>query len=253
MEISSYLSRINFKSPVLLNHETLCSLHRAHMLAVPFENLDIVPLKRQIQLDRQSLWDKIIVRRRGGFCYELNGLFAWLLKEIGFEVTYLNGRVYNRDGKRGRNFDHLTLQVGIPNRPDRWIADVGFGDSFLEPLVFNDAKDQTQGLRAYRLEPFEDGLDMLQRDYAGTWKRQYFFDLQPRKFPGDYEDTCLFHQTSPLSTFTRGSVISISTMDGRITLDDDHLIVTKNGQREERSVSSKERPDLLSEYFDVTL
>jgi N-hydroxyarylamine O-acetyltransferase len=223
------------------------------MLAVPFENFDIVPLQHQIQLNRQALWDKIIVRRRGGFCYELNGLFAWLLEEIGFEVTYLNGRVYNRDGKRGRNFDHLTLQVGIPNRSDRWLADVGFGDSFLEPLVFNNAKDQIQALRAYRLEHVEDGLDMLQRYYAGIWKRQYFFDLQPQKFPDDYEETCLFHQTSPLSTFTRGSVISIATGDGRITLDDNHLIVTKNGLREERLISSKEKPKLLMEYFDVIL
>ena len=224
------------------------------MLAVPFENLDIVPLQHHIQLNRKALWDKIVVRRRGGFCYELNGLFAWLLEEIGFEVTYLNGRVYNRDGQRGRNFDHLTLQVGIPNRSDRWLADVGFGDSFLEPLVFNDAIDQTQGgLRAYRLEHVEDGLDMIQRDYAGNWKRQYFFDLRPQKFPDDYEDTCLFHQTSPLSTFTHNSVISIATGDGRITLDDNHLIVTKNGLREERLVSSKEKPKLLKEYFDVIL
>jgi N-hydroxyarylamine O-acetyltransferase len=120
-------------------------------------------------------------------------------------------------------------------------------------LVFNNAKDQAQGLRAYRLEPVEDGLDMLQRDYEGRWKRLYYFDLQPRKFPDDYEDTCLFHQTSPLSSFTRGSVISIVRSDGRITLDDNHLIVTKNDLREERPVSRKERPYLLKEYFDVTL
>ena len=137
----------------------LCANYISHMLTVPFENLDIVPLRRPIQLSAKALWNKIIVQRRGGFCYELNGQFAWLLKEIGFEVTYLNGRVYNRSGERGRDFDHLTLLVQMPNHSDRWLADVGFGDSFLEPLTFKESEEQTQGLRAYRLESVEGGMD----------------------------------------------------------------------------------------------
>ena len=171
MEISTYLSRIHHPLSVHVDYDTLRSLHRSHMLSVPFENLDIVPLQRPIKLDEHSLWDKIIVQKRGGFCYELNGEFAWLLKNIGFEVTYLNGRVYNQSGERGCDFDHLTLLVQIPNNSDSWLADVGFGDSFLEPLSFNDREEQIQGLRAYRLESVEGGMDMLQRDYNGKWER----------------------------------------------------------------------------------
>ncbi len=211
------------------------------------------PLQRPIELTQQALWDKIIVHRRGGFCYELNGQFALLLKEIGFDVTYLNARVYNRSGKRGREFDHLALLVRIPNQPASWLADVGFGDSFLEPLTFEEGKVQAQGLRAYRLEPAEGGIDMLQCDYDGKWKRQYFFDLIPRKFPDDYEAACHYHQTSPNPASPAGSVISIATSEGRVTLDDDKLIVTKNGRREERPVSSEERPSLLQRYFGVVL
>ncbi|HMB24424.1 MAG TPA: arylamine N-acetyltransferase, partial [Anaerolineales bacterium] len=110
MDIPLYLARIQYTQPLQPDAQTLRELHLAHMLNVPFENLDI-GLKRPIRLSEAALWDKIIVQRRGGFCYELNGLFALLLKEIGFRVTYLNARVYNREGSLGIDFDHLTLLV----------------------------------------------------------------------------------------------------------------------------------------------
>ena len=95
------------------------------MLNVPFENLDI-GLKRPIHLTEEALWNKIIVQKRGGFCYELNGLFAWLLKEIGFDVTYLNARVYNREGEPGIDFDHLALLVQIPRSTRTLAGGCGF-------------------------------------------------------------------------------------------------------------------------------
>ena len=177
MDVRTYLERIGYDKPVRLDVESLFGLHRTHLLTVPFENLDI-HLNVPIQLSEDALWDKIVIRRRGGFCYELNGMFAWLLKQIGFEVTYLNGRVYNNEGKRGREFDHLTLLVRIPAVEQSWLADVGFGDSFFEPLRFNDDGEQAQGLRAYRLDLATDGYDLVRRDFDGTWSRQYFFDLQ---------------------------------------------------------------------------
>ena len=94
MDIPAYLVRIDYTKPVKPDVQTLSGLQLAHMLHVPFENLDI-GLKRSIQLSEEALWNKIIIQKRGGFCYELNGLFARLLKEIGFDVTYLNARVYN--------------------------------------------------------------------------------------------------------------------------------------------------------------
>ena len=228
-------------------------LQRAHLLTVPFENLDI-GLKRQIQLHEDALWQKIILHRRGGFCYELNGSFAWLLRETGFDVTYLNARVYNRDGKLGIDFDHLALLVSVPGQSRRWLADVGFGDSFNEPLRFDEPETQVQGLRAYRLEQQENGYVTWQRNYDGTWERQYYFDLQPHQFPEEYEAACLYHQTSPLSSFTRGSIISRATPDGRCSLEDGRLIMTINGKRTEQLVSNKhEYQILLSENFGVVL
>jgi N-hydroxyarylamine O-acetyltransferase len=133
LDIQWYLNRIGYRKPIKPNLETLSGVHRTHMLTVPFENLDI-HLGKPIRLTEQALWEKVVIQKRGGFCYELNGLFAWLLKQIGFHVTYLNGYVYSEQGDYGREFDHLALMVQIPGYDTQWLADVGFGDSFVEPL-----------------------------------------------------------------------------------------------------------------------
>jgi N-hydroxyarylamine O-acetyltransferase len=184
----------------------------------------------------------------------LNGLFAWLLRKIGFEVTYLNARVYNRQGQLGIDFDHLALLVQVPQEPGRWLVDVGFGDSFNDPLYFEEPGDQMQGLRSYRLEQVSEGYVTWQKNYDGTWERQYFFDLQPRMFPADYESACLYHQSSPKSSFTRTSIISRATPDGRVSLEDGRLILTRNGQRTEQAIPTKnEYGTLLRQYFNLTL
>ena len=222
------------------------------MLSVPFENLDI-GLGRPIRLHAEVLWEKIVVQKRGGFCYELNGLFGQLLRQVGFGVTYLNARVYNRQGQLGIDFDHLALLVQVPGESDRWLADVGFGDSFNEPLEFEERGEQAQGLRSYRIEQLADGFVTWQKNYDGTWERQYFFDLQPHTFPEEYEPACLYHQTSPQSSFTRGSIISRATPDGRVSLEDGRLILTKDGQRSQRLLENQaEYEQLLKKYFGVT-
>ncbi|HEX8536198.1 MAG TPA: arylamine N-acetyltransferase, partial [Cystobacter sp.] len=109
---------------------TLRALHRRHIESIPFENLDIHS-QRPIVLDEAAFFEKIIRQRRGGFCYELNGLFAALLRALGFQVAYLSGRV-SSDGVRddGPEFDHLLLEVTWNGS---WLVDVGFGDAFAEP------------------------------------------------------------------------------------------------------------------------
>ncbi len=253
MDLPTYLARVHYQDTVKPDVQTLYGLQQAHMQNVSFENLDI-GLQRPIDLNEDALWDKIVTRKRGGFCYELNGLFAWLLKRIGFAVTYLDARVFDHAGNLGIDFDHLALLVGIPGQSKRWLADVGFGDSFIQPLSFEETGEQVQGLRAYKLKGIPDGFIVWQRNHDGTWERQYFFDLQPHRFPDEYEAACHYHQTSTESPFTRGSIISRATPEGRVSLEDGRLIVTKNGQRSERLLESKaEYHSLLKEYFDVTL
>jgi len=253
MNLISYLEHIQYAKPVKPDADTLHGLQLAHLHKVPFENLDI-RLKRVIQINEPAIWNKVVVNGRGGFCYELNGLFAWLLKQIGFEVTYLNARVFNREGNLGIDFDHLALLVQIPGQPERWLADVGFGDSFNEPLSFEERGEQIQGLRAYKLEQTSEGYIVWQKNYDETWEQQYFFDLQPHKFPEEYEAACHYHQTSPASSFTHKSIISRATPNGRVSLEDGRLILTTNGQRTERLLESQyEYDELLQEHFGIIL
>jgi len=253
MKTNDYLERIHYTKPVKPDETTLDGLHVAHMQSVPFENLDI-GLKRNIQLDVASLWSKIITNKRGGFCYELNGLFAWLLKQIGFDVTHLNARVFDQDENLGIEFDHLALLVQVPGRNERWLVDVGFGDSFTHPLRLEDRGEQIQGYRSYQIEEISNGFVVWQKNYDGNRERQYFFDRQPRRFPEEYNAACLYHQTSPESPFTRNSIISRATDNGRISLEGERLILTVNGQRTERLLHAKEEYNaLLKECFGVVL
>jgi N-hydroxyarylamine O-acetyltransferase len=254
VDTERYLRRIAYADTAKPDVQTLHALQFAHLLTVPFENLDI-GLRRPILLDETSLWNKIVVNRRGGFCYEVNGLFASLLKEIGFDVTYLNARDYHpEDDTFGIDFDHLTLLVRVPNDPTRWLVDVGWGDTFTRPLKLDNLEWQEQGLRAYKLEPFRDGFQLWQRGYTGKLERQYYFDLIPHQFPAEYEATCLYHQTSPQSIFTQKRIISRLTENGRISLDSGRLIITTDGQREERPFENEEQyQELLQRYFGFRL
>jgi N-hydroxyarylamine O-acetyltransferase len=254
MNISQYLTRIHYSGPVSPNAETLRQLQVAHLQSVPFENLSI-HANEPIVLNDNALFEKIVTRRRGGFCYELNGLFAALLRTLGFKVEMLSAGVSNNQNGFGPDFDHMTLLVTAPDKPDeRWLADVGFGDSFIEPLLLDERDEQLQGERAYRIDPEDDHLVLLQRDRDGEWKPQYRFSLAPHSYT-DYEQMCRYHQTSPESHFTKARMCSLATPEGRITLSGLRLITTtRTGERLERTLSNEEKFDeMLRELFGVVI
>jgi len=197
------------------------------MLTVPFENLDI-HLGRPIILDEEKLFDKIVRQRRGGFCYELNGLFASLLLKLGFKVTLLSARVMG-EGGLGPEFDHLTLLVQLE---ERWLADVGFGDSFVEPLRLDHNGEQLQGNTAFRLRALDGQWTLLRHRPKSEEETQYVFTLSSRAL-SDFAGMCHYHQTSLLSHFTQQRICSLATHDGRTTLSGMRLIVSSNGGREE--------------------
>lgn len=256
MDVSTYLQRINYTGERTATVGTLHTLHLAHLQSVPFENLDI-HLGNPITLQLSNLFAKIVERRRGGFCYELNGLFAWLLQELGFEVTLLSASDAQDEGGYGPEFDHLTLRVTCPADPSQpdipWLADVGWGDSFHLPLRLDKPREvQPEGLRAYRLDQKGDYLMLWQRNYNGRWRQQYRFTLQHRQL-ADFAPMCRYHQTSPESHFTRGRICTQATANGRTSLDDDRLIITENGRRRERPVDREEYRRILENQFGVVL
>ncbi len=247
MELDTYFRRVGYEGGHAPTLENLKALHRAHLLAVPFENLDI-HLKRPIVLDETRLFDKIVHQRRGGFCYEQNGLFAAVLRRMGYEVTLLEARVNARDWDAGTPFDHLTLMVQLE---ERWLVDVGFGDSFLEPLRFDFDGPQKQANGVFRVVHNGQSGTHARQTSTGDWHDEYVFRLQPRTL-SDFVAGCDYHQTSPQSHFTQQRVCSMATAQGRITLSDRRLIITHNGHRTERDLENDaEFARHLQEHFGI--
>lgn len=257
IDVEAYLRRINYRGPVAPTPEVLRDIHRAHLVAVPFENLDI-HLGRPLSLDEGALFDKIVTRRRGGFCFEVCGLFAALCRAIGFDVTMLSARVARPDGGFGPDRDHLTLMIrakgegGAPSGPPL-LADVGFGDSFLLPLRLDEAGEQIEGDRAYRIADEGSAKLLLRREGSADPKPQYLFAMDPREH-SDFEAMCLYHQTSPESIFTQKRICSRATPEGRVTLSDMLLITTIGSERKETPLQSEEeRTAALRDHFGVDL
>jgi len=224
----AYLARIGYRGAIDPSPALLADLQLAHLLTVPFENLSI-HTGEDIRLHPDWLFDKVVRRRRGGFCYELNGLFAELLVDLGFPVERLAARVFRDDGSLGIAFDHLCLRVTAGGQA--WLVDVGFGDSFTAPLALDDPRDQDDGRRRYRIEPEGDERIL----WAGT-RRSYRFGLTPLAL-GDFEPGRRYHTTSPESPFTARRLITLLTPDGRVTLRDDRLIVTTGDDKRDEPVA----------------
>lgn len=250
MDTNAYLERINYHGSLLPSAETLRELQLAHLLSVPFENLSI-HTNQPIVLADDSLFTKIVENRRGGFCYECNGLFASLLRALGFEVTMLSAEVANADGVFGPPFDHMTLMVSLEQR---WLVDVGFGDSFLEPLRLDEPGEQLQGSRTYQIVSKGSLFTLMQKIDEGEWKAQYRFTSAPHEYD-DYAEMCHYHQTSPQSHFTKARLCSLATEEGRITLSDMRFITTAadNKKQESNVANEEEYATILRERFGIVM
>jgi N-hydroxyarylamine O-acetyltransferase len=251
MNLSAYFKRINYTGNTEPTLETLRQLHRAHMQHIPFENLNI-HIPRPIILDEALLFEKIVNENRGGFCFEQNGLFSVVLRDLGYEVYRLEANVFmNEASAFGIPMSHMNLMVVIDD--SRYLADVGFGASFIEPLELDNPEIQKQqvgsfqirhdGKTAYYYE-YLDGTDMLTLAYR--------FFLEAHEL-ADYEDACHYMQTSPKTHFTQKRVCTRLTDEGRITLSEGKLIQTAwNGTRHETPVENEEQfHALLQEHFGI--
>ena len=246
--MQEYLKRIDVENVVLRpDVATLKMLQRKHLLSVPFENLDI-HWKRPIVLDEEKFYEKIVSGRRGGFCYELNGLFNVLLRSIGFETRLISARVFN--GKEfGPEFDHTAIIVTIDG--EEYLADVGFGSFTTEPLRFVVDVEQNDAAGVFVIRKRDDKYFEVSKQNEGLWTSEYVFQNIAHEL-SEFEEMCDFQQYSPDSHFTKGKLCSIMTEDGRKTLTDKNFIVTTNGQKNESPVDSDaEFYDLLEREFGI--
>lgn len=234
MNKEAYLERIGLGGAGLkADAESLRSLQRAHLLTVPFENLDI-HWNRPIVLDVDEFYAKVVGEQRGGFCYELNGLFNELLRSVGFTTRLVSARVFN--GKvHGPEYDHAAIIATIGD--EEFLADVGFGDFATEPLRFVVDIEQPDATGTFMIRRFgSDCLEVAKRD-GDEWKSQYIFKDIARDL-SELSQMCDFQQYSPESHFTKGKVCSLLTETGRKTLTDKSFIVTVAGEKSEQPVES---------------
>lgn len=216
-------------------------------MIVPFENLDI---HLKVKIDLGNTFNKIVVKKRGGFCYELNGLFFELLKEIGFTVKMVSARAYDSNKGYGPEFDHMAIIATIQD--DKYLVDVGFGEFSFYPIKIEPDTDQPDPRGVFRIEPYDEAhLVVKKMKAANEYIPEYIFSEKERELQ-DFAAMCEYHQTSPDSHFTQKRVCSLPTSDGRITLTGNILKISTKGSINEKELKNeKETSQVLASYFKI--
>lgn len=250
IDLPGYLARIGVQSAPRPDLRSLEALHVAHVGAIPFENLD-VRLGRPIRLDAEGLEDKLVGRRRGGYCFEQNTLFASALRSLDFDVDTLEARVRPPGATAPLPRTHMALLVRVGG--DRWLADVGFGGAGpLRPVPLDGTvSEQPEG--GYVVVEERGGVRVLRRREASGWRDLYAFSLHPA-LPVDFEVANYFTSTHPRSPFVTGLTVQRSLPSARLVLRGRTLRTTAQGEETVREITIAELPGLLRETFglDVT-
>lgn len=247
-----YLERIGFSgTPARSATETLFRLQRQHLLNVPFENLDIHS-GRKIELDIEKLFRKVVVEKRGGFCYELNGLFNELLKSIGYRTRLVSARVADSSGGFGKEFDHMAIIVSADDK--EFLVDVGFGAFTLEPLGLKLDVIQNDPEGKFVIQQYDENYLIVRKHISDKlFQDQYIFTFRERNLE-DFAGMCEYHQTSPESSFTHRKLCSMPTDYGRKTLTDRHFKIRIGEETSQIEVSDDEEfLKLLREHFNIEL
>jgi len=247
--LDPYLERLNYSGAIQLTDDRLEALHRAQAYTIPFENFDIL-LGRGIVLDPVTLYNKLVHQKRGGYCFELNGLFLRALHAFGFDARALLARVHLVDPPTGRG--HQLILVTLQGR--EWIADVGFGGPGLRaPIPFELNHPTTQDGQMFRLVEAGPYGIMLQTQKEAQWQNLYSFDLG-QVFPSDIIYGNHFTSTHPSSFFTFARVAALPRPNGRVSLFNCALrSITADGEHEQELAEGQAYLDALKTHFGIEL
>ena len=242
MELARYLTRIGVTGRPEPTPAWLARLHRAHLEAIPYENLDVA-LGRPVSIEPVAAYRKLVEGGRGGWCYEMNGLLAWALRESGFAVDLLAATVRRRLADQTVSGNHLALLVHL-DRP--YLADVGFGDGLMEPIPLE------AGI--FRQGAFEFGLESVDgrwifHNQADTGAPSFDFTTTPVE-AGWFATPSTILQTSDDSPFRRGTVCQRLVAGRYLTLRGALLRTT--GSAETKVIESAgEYADSLERHFGI--
>ncbi|ELR70652.1 N-acetyltransferase [Fulvivirga imtechensis AK7] len=250
MDQQKYLERINYTGDLRPSLEVLQRLQKMHLLSVPFENLDI-HYGLPITLDINKIYNKVVLNKRGGFCYELNGLYYELLISIGFNAKMVSARVYDQKKGYGQEYDHLSVVVNLDGI--EYLTDVGFGEFMFSPLEITMNNIQPDARGHFMIDTTEDDYLRVNKIDNGTAVPEFMFKNIPREF-SEFAGMCIYHQSNPASHFTQRKLISIPTEKGRVTLTTDKLKITENQFTEELVLQDEiSFLEKLKMYFKIDL
>lgn len=246
VKVEKYFKRIGLEMPetIVPNAELLKKLHFAHCTTVPYENLDIIrgiPLK----LDDEGLYQKVVEEGKGGYCFELNGIFAWLLRQLGYKVTEYASR-YLRGESSIPMRRHRVLRVEATDGV--YCADVGIGEVCPRyPLQLVEGLEQPQFDECYRFDKDEFLGWVLMDLYKGEWRQFYSFTEEPQ-LPQDYVALSCYCEKHPDSPFIHAEMFSLKTETGRVTLDGNVYKEFVNGEVTVRELSDEEMPAAYAKF-----
>lgn len=251
-DLEAYLQRIDYHGSLTPSLETLSALQRAHLQAVPFENLEIAT-GGEIRLDLATLQDKLVRRRRGGYCHEQNTLFATLLDRLGFTVVGRSARMLMGDDEnRLTAVGHTMLNVSVDGRSH--LVDVGVGNvGPREPIPLQDGVTVHHGRWEYRLERSPAGLWLLRHRRRDGWFNIYQFSDEPY-YRADYEEHNYLAAHHPRSPFVRRIVAQHNGAEVRHALTDLELKTWRpDAEPGRRELDARELPKVLHHLFGLVL
>ncbi len=245
MDLQQYFSRIHYHGTPEVDFATLAQIHHQHLLHIPYENLD-VQLARPLDLDSARFFEKLVTHQRGGWCYEMNGLLEWALKEIGFKVTRMSGAVMRASEGDKQLGNHLVLRVDL-DQP--YLADVGLGDGLREPIPIR-AGTYQQGYLKHRLEFMEDGYWRFHNHIYSNVK-SFDFKLEPAK-EQELADKCQWLQTHPDSSFKKLFIAQRFTADSVVMqIGKVFSAITKSGKKSKEIGSAAELNAHMTSVFGL--
>jgi N-hydroxyarylamine O-acetyltransferase len=211
-----YFKRIKYSQSPIVNLQTLRDLHLLHLQHIPYENIDVF-CHQGVKLDPETLTQKILLRQRGGYCFEQNGLFFMVLSELGFKCHANMARVHRNRPQPGGRTHHINL---VELEEQIWLCDVGFGGSgFRQPLMLQVNVEFEQLGEIYRLHKNDEHGFYLQKKMGQEWQPLYTFKIEPA-LPIDLEMANFYTSTSPDYIFRDAIIGTKMTAQGRVTLSD---------------------------------
>ena len=250
MNLDPYIERIGYHGPLQADINCLKQLHKHHLMSIPFEALDPY-LGRAFDLRLESIYEKVVVRERGGYCYELNHLFHELLTQIGFDNHLISAQVFD-DNKYGPPHDHMAILI---NLEEPWLVDVAFGDLFIEPIHIRPNIQQEDYFKFYKVERISDSELILNESLKTKidYQVSYKFSTTPRKI-ADFEEQNKFKQSSPDSHFVKNRICTMATNSGRKTIRNSTFKVRTGAESVQKEISGDEELDtLLKTVFGIHL